>query len=1316
MNTHNYPITARERIVKAVGRGMLAWASLVMPSMSMMAYSQGLPGLPTTSLQRDTAVVDRTDDTATSDTLINQRATKLMQGRYDSNQPVRGPKVDAVEPPVRNPRIITLPGEAAQAQRQAERAGVRSTEQMVGAAEAGGAMGRSMYQKSDLYNQVNSTDRVEPGVNQTTKGRVNVTEVLPGFSRKEADDLGAMGAGLYSNPASVKNAAEQNRRNLRRDGCRKTEFVLREKQNISLAPSGSVNRILKVEFFDLVKEPIPNTNPVEHQTITVPTTHKGGPIDLSFATLGATSTVKWERIGETHAIKYTYSPFSNSKSRNYFTYNHRLAVTMGGGLQDVSNSIVSYGAPSDAFKTVLAYAVPAGATAVYLSADLYQTRVTYTEEIPNTPCPPDPPNICEVPSVGGDSIRWCPGSPGANIASLYDDVAFPNADRYGKTVNDQLGANAGRKDYSTDSSIRAGVIRGVNAPGSAKAAELVGQCTRNPIVTTVVEEGGSYEEPNIQLCSETLINPYPQGCNGMRRSFGLSYMGEHNFLTIKAFNKIKVPIIDPVTGQQVKDAGGNPLFTYRREPANVSGSIDTSFPIMGASMCPGQSRCSTEIPDDPLGGSEGQYKEYLHYPMGGDPKATAFDGVYAQAGASSNFTYFGSPNEQWLPSGTASGDGSLHEVRLMAKAYSVTVNTFAGCDRYMEYVADGFCRGGKLTCRETSATRTVGGVTFGPGLANKGIVDLLKTWGTDSSAVMPPEFENGVSPEPTPNGPPIKLLDDPMCWLADAEPFTTCSTMNSQQGTLRTFLRDGQQWATDCNLATDDKGVPLENSTSCKRVPAKDSCDTRFKGPFTGQCYNPTIAYDCGKTKPTKIPVVITELTDSCTGAMRCLGTQCHRPNLTGSHGGDFARAVGAMEAVNAMIEDMVCLETGEKPTSVDQECTPYIFGGKPMYCKIPIGNEIGLTPNCCKEARTGASSAPGWMEYLSAAMTLAKIAQRTGVLEAMQGADIYNSVARFFGDIRQPILDAYASASQFVTDKFITPFRAGFDNLFGGSANPVATDAVSKVGEVGGLIEGFQQQLMQGLKSVLDFINPELTSMVMETVGGKLVFTESFQNLMFAFQIYSIARLIGHIIFACKKEEYEWGMNDKWRLCTFADSCCNKKVFLLGCVEKRQLYCCYKSIAVRVISTQIISKNLTGSRPRGFRSANDGTPLGGCNINCGGFTAFELAAVDWSQVDLTEWTDALIESGQLNPANPGTNYGISLNQVKETAVVGRDPDPQGRFTTNVPAQKTAEIMGRNTANVTGNTLILRQVPEHCYSADNRKMPFTYPGCKSTPD
>lgn len=1323
--TNDYRPLAQRPLVRGVGRVMLALATFVLPSMTVQSMAQGLPEQSTTA-EINSAVTGKTLDQGTANKLINERASRLMRGQYQLAPMLRSPNMAPDPTPVRTPKVVPDPGGAARAAQQASRIQQRTREDMVSNAQSGNGVAMEHYQRLDYDQNELNTQRVDPGVNQTTNHRANVTEVMPGFSSSKVNELNQLGGAMYSNPESIKDIAEQNRRNLRRDGCRKTQFALRARQNITLAPSSAENRILKVEFFDIEKVPIPGTDPVEFQSVTTPSSYKRGRVDFMKPTLGGVAGVWWDRVDETYAIRYTYTPYTNPKGRNYFTYNHAIGVSYGSAVSSVINhGIVSYGAPSDGWKTVAGYDVPYGVTAVYVSADLYQTEVTYTKPIEGVPCNPDPPEFCEVPSIGGDSIRWCPDAKGSNIVLMYNDAANPNPDRYGKDVNDILTANASRNDYTTDPSIRSAVIRGVNAGSSDLAKSLAGTCRRDTVSRIEIIQGGSYGVPDVHMCSETLINPFPDGSKGIKRSFGLAYVGEHNFATVAAFNKIKVPIIDPVTGKQVKDEDGKLLFTYRKEPMNVTGPVRTDFTIMGAATCPGDPACSTEkLPDDPHGESEGPYLEYRHTPMGGDPKQFGVDRVYAQGGASHNFTDFGNPSKNWLPTGTVVADGSLAEIRLMAKVYSVTINTFAGGEKYMQYAADGFCQGAKLTCTDTAPTRTVGGVTFGPGLPNRGIVDLLKQWGTDSSAIIQPSYDEGSGSDPSPNGPPIKMLDDLMCWQADAEPFTSCATMDVSGG-LKTFMRDGEKWATDCNLATDPDGVPLESSTKCKRTPNRDECDTRFKGLFTGVCYNPTITYDCGEIKEVEIPVEVEEQGDTCSGAMRCMGTECHRPNLTGANSGDFARAASALEAVNQMVNEMVCAETGEPPKSVDQVCTPYIFGGKAMYCKIPIGHQIGITPNCCKEAKEGAKSGPSWMEYLSAMQGLNKIMRTAPVQQALANSQIYGQISNTFGEVSKPVTNLYESAASWVTENITTPFQAGFDNIFGGQGSQlaqVAVDSPDKVTAISGLTEKFTQMIYKGIYDLLGQIGQgELQSMVFEVgANGALQLTPQMQMLVdgisTVMMVYSIAKIIGHIIFACKQEEFEWGMNDRWRLCSSAGSCCSKKVFLIGCVEKRQLYCCYKSIVSRVISEQIVSKNLTGQRPYGFRTSRYGTPLGNCNVNCGGFTAFELATIDWSRVDLTEWTDALIESGLLNPANPRTNYGISQNELKSTMAISRNPDEEGAFDHRIPAVKSAEVMGKAMDKASGFTHSLREsVEEACYDSDKRKMPFTYPGCNTKP-
>lgn len=196
--------------------------------------------------------------------------------------------------------------------------------------------------------------------------------------------------------------------------------------------------------------------------------------------------------------------------------------------------------------------------------------------------------------------------------------------------------------------------------------------------------------PNMQMCSETLVNPFPEGCSGIKRSFGLSFIGEHNYLTVKAFNKVRCPLLIRSPKSRSR------MLTVIRYSRTVKGL--RTFKGLSMSTSPSWGRRSALVRVVAALKSQMIHwepvrvvLEYLHYPMGGDPVHFAIDGVRAQAGVIGNAIDYGLPSNQWLPSGTASGDGTLLKVRFVAKAYSVTINTFAGCEKYLDYVADGFC-------------------------------------------------------------------------------------------------------------------------------------------------------------------------------------------------------------------------------------------------------------------------------------------------------------------------------------------------------------------------------------------------------------------------------------------------------------------------------------------------------------------------------------------------------------------------------------------------------------------------------------------------
>ena len=82
---------------------------------------------------------------------------------------------------------------------------------MVEGAQRGSNIGQSIYGGMDAANIAPVKTQAEPGVSQTTKGRTNLTEVMPGYNESEMAGLQAMGQGIYSNPEQAKTLAEQTR-------------------------------------------------------------------------------------------------------------------------------------------------------------------------------------------------------------------------------------------------------------------------------------------------------------------------------------------------------------------------------------------------------------------------------------------------------------------------------------------------------------------------------------------------------------------------------------------------------------------------------------------------------------------------------------------------------------------------------------------------------------------------------------------------------------------------------------------------------------------------------------------------------------------------------------------------------------------------------------------------------------------------------------------------------------------------------------------------------------------------------------------------
>lgn len=95
----------------------------------------------------------------------------------------------------------------------------------------------AVYPRADAGTTATVNTRAEPGVNDTSGNRVNINQVMPGFRQDDAAAPQSFGADMFNNPSNTKAIAEKARKNMRRDGCRKTDFVMKSLQNIDLAPN-----------------------------------------------------------------------------------------------------------------------------------------------------------------------------------------------------------------------------------------------------------------------------------------------------------------------------------------------------------------------------------------------------------------------------------------------------------------------------------------------------------------------------------------------------------------------------------------------------------------------------------------------------------------------------------------------------------------------------------------------------------------------------------------------------------------------------------------------------------------------------------------------------------------------------------------------------------------------------------------------------------------------------------------------------------------------------------------------------------------------
>jgi len=104
--------------------------------------------------------------------------------------------------------------------------------------------------------------------------------------------------------------------------------------------------------------------------------------------------------------------------------------------------------------------------------------------------------------------------------------------------------------------------------------------------------------------------------------------------------------------------------------------------------------------------------------------------------------------------------------------------------------------------------------------------------------------------------------------------------------------------------------------------------------------------------------------------------------------------------------------------------------------------------------------------------------------------------------------------------------------------------------------------------------------------------------------------------IASCDPQEKMLALKKGQNLCRFTGSYCSVEIPIVGtCLQTTESYCCFNSRLARIINT------------------SGGAQIGKAVTDCTGFTPTEFARLDFSRIDLTEFTNEIMANVRMPSA-----------------------------------------------------------------------------------
>lgn len=529
--------------------------------------------------------------------------------------------------------------------------------------------------------------------------------------------------------------------------------------------------------------------------------------------------------------------------------------------------------------------------------------------------------------------------------------------------------------------------------------------------------------------------------------------------------------------------------------------------------------------------------------------------------------------------------------------------TPASCANTVTAGEDGFCKNVEFTCTDQIQTDAGGCATIGGYVICR---DMLS----------PPPFDGG----------------DALC-----NEYKITGDCGFNKGQMDCYTdAQGNRQCPENDGSVKDSCAKYENDANCGFVSSQ--CVGGAEGD-SGHCYVNEETWDCGYNQ--SVPTVEKEETYSCDGEIRCMGGECTKQNSQTSD--DFSRAVGALQAADAIQMDATCSQVSGSGQPDRMECK--IFKGDSYECKKAVGGYV----DCCEKPK-GVSMA----DYLK----LMFATHRVLTTSAQGAAGSGSALAGAWETLRSP----YQTGWNHVTDGWDAVkngFSNGWDSLTG-STHATASEG-AKIGLIGKAKQALMKKTVEYTTKVFGKAAANSLFVSTTTVGGQVAtgpavdaagnvasgtlglggaIGSALSGVMLAYTIYSLSKLLIQIIWTCEKSEFELGAKRELKSCHHVGSYCKSKV--LGvCIEKRQSYCCFSSPLSRIIQEQ--------ARPQlGMGWGDEKKP------DCRALTTTQIQAIDWSKVNLDEWVGILAANGQL-PDTDNITADRLTGQGSDLAPTGRD-------------------------------------------------------------